>query len=66
MDKRELMSRQNEWNKKYLNNNPEARMKSNISKCKSWAKAFIIKYADKNSLLELRELIDKKLNELTL
>ena len=34
MEKTELMKKQNEWNKKYLNSNPEARIRSNISKYK--------------------------------
>lgn len=64
MEKTELMKKQNEWNKKYLNSNPEARIRSNISKYKSATKTFISKYSDKDSLLELRELIDNKLKEL--
>lgn len=64
MKKTELMKKQNEWNKKYLNNNPEARLRSNISKYKSATKTFISKYSDETSLLELREMIDNKLKEL--
>ena len=62
--KREQMKKQVEWNKKYLANNPEARKRKNISGYKSNAKLFINKYADKDSLLELREIIDDKLKEL--
>lgn len=64
MEKAELMKKQNERNKKYLNSNPEARIRSNISKYKSATKTFISKYSDEASLLELRELIDNKLKEL--
>ena len=62
--KKEQMKKQVEWNKKYLENNPEARERKKISNYKSNAKLLINKYADKDSLLELRELIDSKLKEL--
>ena len=60
----EKMKKQVERNKKYLSNNPEARKRKNISGYKSNAKLFINKYADKDNLLKLRELIDNKLKEL--
>lgn len=65
MDKKtEQMRKQVERNRKYLANNPEARIRKKISNCKSNAKLFINKYADKNNLLELKEMIDIKLKEL--
>lgn len=62
--RREQMKKQVERSKKYLANNPEARKRKNISGYKSNAKLFINKYADKDNLLKLRELIDNKLKEL--
>lgn len=62
--KREQMKKQVERSKRYLANNPEARKRKNISGYKSNAKLFINKYADKNNLLELKEMIDIKLKEL--
>lgn len=64
MDKKEQIKKQVERNNKYLANNPEARVRKKISNCKSNAKLFINKYADKDNLLELREMIDNKLKEL--
>lgn len=64
MSTSEKMKKQNEWNKKYLANNPEARERKKISNYKSNAKLLINKYSDEISLLELREMIDNKLKEL--
>ena len=62
--KKEQMKKQVERNKRYLANNPEARERKKISNYKSNAKLFINTYANKDNLLELRELIDNKLKEL--
>ena len=62
--RREQMKKQVERSKKYLENNPEARKRKNISGYKSNAKLFINTYANKDNLLELSEMIDNKLKEL--
>ena len=64
MDKKERIKKQVERNNKYLANNPEARVRKKISNYKSNSKTFIKKYAKKDCLIELRELIDNKLKEL--
>lgn len=55
------MEQQVEATKRYLANNPEAKIRNNISNYKSKAKKFIKEMATDNELLELQELIKEKL-----
>lgn len=49
--------------KRYLENNPEQKIKNNISNYKSKAKKFINEMANETELLELLELIKGKLKK---
>ncbi len=49
--------------KRYLENNPEQKIKNNISNYKSKAKKFINEMANETELLELMELIKEKLKK---
>lgn len=49
--------------KRYLENNPEARQRNNISNYKSKAKKFIKEMATETELQELMELIKEKLKK---
>lgn len=49
--------------KRYLENNPEQKIKNNISNYKSKAKKFIKEMANETELLELMELIKEKLKK---
>ena len=54
---------QMEANKRYLENHPEAKERRKISNYKSNTKTFIKKYATKENLIELRNLIEEILKE---
>ncbi len=49
--------------KRYLENNPEQKIKNNISNYKSKAKKFIKEMATDEELIELQELIKEKLKK---
>lgn len=49
--------------KRYLENNPEQKIKNNISNYKSKAKKFINEMANETELLELMGLIKEKLKK---
>ncbi len=49
--------------KRYLENNPEQKIKNNISNYKSKAKKFIKEMANETELKELMELIREKLEK---
>ena len=55
--------KQMEANKRYLENHPEAKERRKISNYKSNTKTFIKKYATKENLIELRNLIEEILKE---
>ena len=57
------MQQQVEATKRYLENNPEARQRNNISNYKSKAKKFIKEMATETELQELMELIKERLKK---
>lgn len=52
---------QNAANKRYYASSEDARQKRQRSNCKSSAKKFINDLADKEELIEIRELVEKNL-----
>ena len=51
-------------NKRYLENNPDAKEKIRLSMYKSQAKRFIKSLGNKKELLELKEILDERLKDM--
>ncbi|MGY0395056.1 hypothetical protein [Fusobacterium sp. SYSU M8A802] len=58
------IEQQIEANKRYLENNPEAKEKAKISNYRSKARKFILELATKKDLEELKDLIKQKIEGL--
>ena len=51
---------QNQANNRYLENNPDKKLKFRISTYKSSCKLFLREYADAEDLIEIEKLIDER------
>ena len=51
---------QNQANKRYLENNPDKKLKFRISAYKSSCKLFLREYAQKDDLIEIEKIIDER------